>query len=418
MNNRPGAGEAAPAAGPGSERPMRIVVVNNFFPPRVGGSAHMAASLAAQYVAAGHEVLAITSAYEDAPAKEVRDGYRVVRLPALPMPQLGLSIDFDMTFASPRPGNWRTLFALLDEFRPDAVHLHGQFFDLSWLAGWYARKRGLPALLTIHTLLVSENKLYGAVFRLLDAVLVRPLLRVLRPRYVILDKLGADYCVSRYGTSDANSEYFPIAVDAAHFDRPVTKDIRAEHGLGDAPLIVSMGHVIPLRNRLPLVEAMPAILAKHPDTKVIVAGRVYHDAFLTRAEELGVRDAFIVTGAVPKDDVPAYFAAADIVAHDLNGGCGTASLEAMLSGTATIASARADNYPGVEVRNGENFLLVPPDDAEAVAAAVIGLLDDPGHRAAIAARQSAVVRDNFGLDVVADEHLRTFRKLVDAKARA
>ena len=69
---------------------------------------------------------------------------------------------------------------------------------------------------------------------------------------------------------------------------------------------------------------------------MLVVGKVYHDAFVERAEDLGVRQAFLVRGAVPRNDVPAYFAAADIVAHDLNGGCGTASLEAMLSGTPTI----------------------------------------------------------------------------------
>lgn len=391
---------------------MRIVVVNNFFPPRVGGSAHMAASLAEQFAAAGHQVLAVTAAYAGAPPGEYRDGYRVVRLPARKMPQLGLSIDFDMTFASARPGNWRALFRLLDAFAPDVVHAHGQFFDLTWMAGWYARRRRIPLLLTIHTLLVSEKAVYAAVFRMLDAVLVRPILRLLRPRYVILDKLGVDYCAERYNTSEQNSEYFPIAVDAALFDKPLTKDVRADYCVGDAPLIVSLGHVIPLRNRLPLVEAMPAISRKHPNTIVMVVGRVYHDAFLHRAEQLGVADSFIVTGSVPKDDVPSYFAAADIEAHDLNGGCGTASLEAMLSGTATIASAALDNYPGIELRNGENILFVPPDDVTAVANAVLELLDDPTKRAQLAKAQSAMVRDNFGLDVITDQHLRTFDKMI------
>lgn len=391
---------------------MRIAVVNNFFPPRVGGSAHMAASLAAEFAASGHEVLAITAAYGGAPADEQRDGYRVVRLPAMKMPQIGLSIDFDMSFASVRPGNWRRIWKLLNEFKPDAIHLHGQFFDLSWLAGIYARRHRIPMLLTIHTLLVSDKKLYSTVFRFLDTVLVKPILDYLKPRYVLLDKLGVDYCVERYGTSDANSEYFPIAVDIAHFEKPLTKDVRAEHEIGDGPLIVSLGHVIPLRNRLPLIEALPSILDKHPGVRVLVVGRVYHDAFLKRARELGVEDVLTVTGAVPKEDVPAYFAAADIVTHDLHGGCGTASLEAMLSGTATIASVTEDNYPGIELHNGENILLVRPDDSDALARTVIELLDDPSRRSAIAARESAMVRANFGLDVVAEEHLRTFEKLV------
>jgi glycosyltransferase involved in cell wall biosynthesis len=397
---------------------MRIAVVNNFFPPRVGGSAHMAASLAKQYAQAGHDVLVFTAAYEQAPAEEERDGYRIVRLPAVKMPKVGLSIDFDLSFTAVLPGNRRRLFRLLHEFQPDALHLHGQFFDLSWLAGWYGRRHRLPSLLTIHTLLISDNKLYGAAFRLLDAAVVRPILRRINPRYILLDKLGVDYCARRYATTAANSECFPIPVDTEHFDRAPIRDVRAENGIGARPLIVSLGHVIPLRDRLPLIEAMPAILVKHPETKVLVAGRVYHNAFLRRADELGVRHALVVKGSVPRCDVPSYFAAADIVTHDLNGGCGTASLEAMLSGTATIASVAEDNYPGLELRNGENILLVPPDDPAAVAAAVIGLLDDPARRADLARRQSALVRGHFALDVVAKEHLRTLEALCSSTTSA
>ena len=63
--------------------------------------------------------------------------------------------------------------------------------------------------------------------------------------------------------------------------------MRADYGIGDAPLIVSLGHVIPLRDRVALVEALPAVLAKHPRTKVIIAGRVYYDAFLTGPRSWG-----------------------------------------------------------------------------------------------------------------------------------
>ena len=45
-----------------------------------------------------------TSARDTEPAEEERRGYRVVRLPAVGMPKLGLSIDFDITFAL-RPSN-------------------------------------------------------------------------------------------------------------------------------------------------------------------------------------------------------------------------------------------------------------------------------------------------------------------------
>lgn len=397
---------------------MRIAVVNNFFPPRLGGSSHMSAALAKAYAARGHEVLVLTAAYEGAPAEEVVDGVRIVRLPAVKMPKLGLAIDFDMAFTIFRPGTLRRVFRLLDEFGPDVIHQHGQFFDLSWLTGWYARRRKVPVLLTIHTLLLSPRKLYSTIFKLLDRFVVVPWLRLYKPRFVMLDKLGADYCAVRYKTKPEDYDAFPIPIETGRFDAEPIRDVRADYGIAkDAPLIVSLGHVIPLRDRLPLVEAMPEILAKHPDTRVLVAGRVYYDAFIKRARELGVEDAFIVAGAVPTEDVPSFFAAADLVAHDLTNGCGTASLEAMVAGNPTISAAALDNYPGVDLVNGENFLAITPGDTRALTDIIIGLLDDPVERARIAGSQSRTIRGNFSMDVVVERHLESFARMVGRESR-
>ena len=77
---------------------MRIVVVNNFFPPRVGGSSHLSEALAKGYAAQGHQVMVLTAAYEDAPATEERDGMVIHRLPAAMIPKSKLSVSFDIAF--------------------------------------------------------------------------------------------------------------------------------------------------------------------------------------------------------------------------------------------------------------------------------------------------------------------------------
>ena len=390
---------------------MRIAVVNNFFPPRVGGSAHLASALAGEFVRQGHEVLLLTAAHRGAPAEEVVHGYRVHRLPAFGMPQLGLSIDFDITFTA-RPGNLRRVFRILDEFEPDVIHQHGQFLDLTWLTGWYARKRGVPVLLSVHTRLESRNRFYSLLFRALDRFLVRPLLRLSKPRFVIMDELAATYCAARYGADEDLYEHIPVAVDPDWCSQPPTRDVRAELGIGAGPLVVSLGHVIPLRDRAALVDAMPGVLAEHPDTKVLVVGHQYYDAYLRRAERLGVAHAFVSTGAVPRADVPSYLAAADVVAHDLQGiGCGTASLEAMAAGRATVCAVRETNFPGVELRNWDNAVLVRPDHTDDLVAALNRLLADPEERTRIASRQRAVVLNGFTVETVTRKHLDVFESM-------
>ena len=82
---------------------MRVALVNNFFPPRPSGSAHITEELARRLTARGFDVLVLTASYAGAPADERRDGYRVVRLPSRVLPQTTLSMRFDISFAfSPR----------------------------------------------------------------------------------------------------------------------------------------------------------------------------------------------------------------------------------------------------------------------------------------------------------------------------
>ncbi|HET6499425.1 MAG TPA: glycosyltransferase family 4 protein [Amycolatopsis sp.] len=394
---------------------MRIAVVDDLFPPGEE-AARMPTALARRYAAEGHDVLVLGAARRGARGEDGRDGFRVVRLPAIAARRTGPSGGFDLSLRALLPGNKRRVARLLGEFRPDVLHLHGQFSDLSWLAGRYAREHRVPTLFSINAFNVRDKKFCAMLLRLLDAFVVKRILARLDARFVAGDKQGLAHCARRYGIADQDVECFPIAVDAGRYDLPPTRNIRAEQAIGDGPLIVSMGHVVPSRNRLPLVEAMPAILDRHPRTRVLVVGAVYDDSFVERAEELGVRHALSVRGAVPKEDIPAYFAAADIVAQDLNGGCGTASLAAMLSATPTIVSVGEDNFPGIVLRDGVNMLLVPPDNAEAVAATVLDLLADPARAAWIARRQSETARRHFTLGVVADRHLLALEKLVAGNA--
>jgi glycosyltransferase involved in cell wall biosynthesis len=384
---------------------VKIVVVNNFFPPRVGGSSHLADALARGYAARGHEVLVVTAAYQDAPEREERDGLTIVRLPSFALPESGLAVSFDISFAS-RPSLWKRLSTLLDEFRPDVIHQHGQFFDLTWASGLYARRRKVPTLLSIHTRLENPKAHYHGVFRVLDALMVRPAMRLHRPRLVVMDVLMDEYVKSRYRGAYRALDYIPVGVDPSWTTGGDGAAAREAIGVRDGdPLILSLGHVIPLRDRVTLVEALPKVLAEFPRAKLAVVGRVYYDAFEKRADELGVRDAVISVGAVPKREVPDYLAAADVESHEQGIGLGTATLEAMAAGVPVVAPAREDNFPTIELVNRRDLWFVPTGDADAMAEAICEVLRDPAAAAAAGASAAQVVRESFSLEHVLDQHL-------------
>ncbi|WP_162794515.1 glycosyltransferase family 4 protein [Nocardioides houyundeii] len=390
---------------------MRIAVVNNFFPPRVGGSSHLSEALAKGYAARGHDVLVVTAAYADAPAYEERDGLRIVRLPAVMLPESKLAVSFDLSFAT-RPSLRRRLAALLDDFAPDAIHQHGQMMDLTWATGAYARRRGVPTLLSIHTRLENPSAHYRRVFRGLDATLVNPRLRRYQPRIVVMDRYMDDYIRHRYPHGFRDLVPIPVGVNG-EWVRGGSRDTgRAMLGLADdVPLILSVGHVIPLRDRIGLVEAMPAVLARHPDAVLAVVGRVYYDLFLAKAEELGISHAVRSLGAMEKSTIPHLLAAADVEAHEQGDGLGTATLEAMAAGVPVVGWGREDNFPGVALKDGHDIHLCERHDVTGLSERLLRVLDDPDAARLVGARGREVFDRHFTLERVLDQHLETLADL-------
>jgi glycosyltransferase involved in cell wall biosynthesis len=400
------------------EAAMRIAMTSNFFVPRPSGSAHHTEGLAKQLAAEGHDVLIVTAAYRSAPAEEHRDGYRVVRLPAWTPPptRLGMNYEIPWTFS---PRNCRRLFRLLDDFRPDVVHQGGQFFDLTWMSAIWARRRRVPTIVTVYTALVHSDPIARTILRLGDALLVWPFLAIGRPTYVVIDAPIDEYVRRRYRPSAERIATVMIGVEPDRFVGVDRNEIRDRLGLGDRPVVLSLGHVIPLiRDRLALVEAMPYLLETHPDLVVLVVGHVFDDAFLELADSLGVRDRLICTGEVPKDIVPSYVAACDVESHDLHYfGLGTTTLEVMAAGVPVVAVVRPDNYPGLELKSGENITIVPEDDAKALAAAIQELIDNPERAQRIGECQRRFVVDHFSMQAVARDYVALYERVTSAAVR-
>jgi glycosyltransferase involved in cell wall biosynthesis len=396
---------------------MRIAMANNFFVPRPSGSAHHTEGLAEKLAAQGHDVLVITATYQDAPRDEMRDGYRVVRLPSWTPPPSRLGMNYEIPWTiSPR--NMRRLFRLLDEFQPDVVHQGGQFFDLTFMSAIWARRRKVPAVLTVYTALVHSDRIARLILWLGDMLLVRPFLAIGRPTFVVIDRWIDSYVRRRYHVGDERIATAMIGVEPDRFIGVDGTEIRERLGLLGRPVVLSLGHVIPLiRDRLALVRAMPYLVESHPDLAVLIVGHVFDDQFLDLADKLGVRQHLICTGEVPKDDVPSYVAAADVEAHDFHYfGLGTTTLEVMAAGVPVVSVVRTDNYPGLELKSGENITIVPEDDPKALAAAILELLDNPVAANRVAAGQRKFVMDHFSIDAVSRDYLALYERVTGRAA--
>jgi glycosyltransferase involved in cell wall biosynthesis len=113
---------------------------------------------------------------------------------------------------------------------------------------------------------------------------------------------------------------------------------------------------------------------------------------------------------VPLHELPAYYAAASVVAAPTRGirACGSlAAAEAMATARPVVAS----NVGGVPefVVDGETGLLVPPETPDRLAAALIELLSDPTRRATFGAAGRRRVKALFDTDATNRAFERVFR---------
>ncbi len=168
------------------------------------------------------------------------------------------------------------------------------------------------------------------------------------------------------------------------------------------PLILSVGALIPRKGQDLLIAALPAL----PGMLLMLAGRGESEGdFLALASKLGVADRVRLLGNVPHDDLPALFAAADVMALvSSSEGLANAWVEALACGTPIVASDVGGIRELVKSRDAGRIVERSPD---AIAAAIKDILANPPARGAVALNVSA-----FSWDENARQLAAFFRQIV------
>ncbi len=174
--------------------------------------------------------------------------------------------------------------------------------------------------------------------------------------------------------------------------------VRKELGLKEGQSVVlTVGRQEYQKGHVHLIAAMEEVVESEPDAVLLIAGRKGNiaDQIERALESSPVRYAIRRLGQ--RNDVPDLLAACDIFAFpSLYEGTGGAMLEAMALGVPIVASD-LETLRDV-VRDGESALLVPAGSPDALAAAIIRLLDNPELATSLGMRAKEVFASCFNLD--------------------
>jgi glycosyltransferase involved in cell wall biosynthesis len=167
----------------------------------------------------------------------------------------------------------------------------------------------------------------------------------------------------------------------------------------EPPLLGTVGRLQRWKRIELALDAVPLVLAAEPDARFLVVGggdeavdAGYPAELHQRVERLGIEHAVTFTGHV--DDAADRIAALDVLVHtaDLEP-FGLVITEALARGVPVVAPR--EGGPAEIVRNGVDGLLVDPQDAPAVADAVVSLLRDPERRRRMGEAGRARVAERF-----------------------
>ncbi|MDV6012708.1 glycosyltransferase family 4 protein [Haloechinothrix sp. LS1_15] len=146
----------------------------------------------------------------------------------------------------------------------------------------------------------------------------------------------------------AGLEYLPSGVDTGRFrpDGAARETIRARHGLGDRPTVVCVSRLVPRKGQDMLVRILPELRRRVPETALLLVGDGRDRARIeSLAGRHGIAAHVVVTGAVPWEELPAYYAAGDVFAMPARTracgldveGLGIVYLEASATGLPVVA---------------------------------------------------------------------------------
>lgn len=209
-------------------------------------------------------------------------------------------------------------------------------------------------------------------------------------------------------------------IDAESFHPPADRAaVRAALGLPQAgALIGCFGRIRAQKGTDAFVDAMLAVLARHPEAHAVVMGRtlekyaVFERDLRARVNAAGMEERILFRPEVPVWEMPRWYQALDLfVAPQRWEGFGLTPLEAMACGVPVVATT-VGAFEELLV-DGETGFLVPPGDAPAIAQAVGRLLDDPELRASHASTARRRVEAAFRIENEAAAITAVYRQLLN-----
>ncbi len=380
---------------------LKIAFYTDTYLPAVDGVVTSILNTKAELERRGHKVYVFTSGYSiSKPMVEIsRHVYAVHGVKFKKYPQYRLAL-FPFLSASK-----------LNEIKPDIIHAHTPFMmGLSGLA--MAKINKIPIVGTFHTFFTHKSVLaqYGGTSQIAQRMMIKtawPYARFFfnKCNAVIAPSDATKKILERH--SVANTVTVPNGVDTKRFN-PKNSGAAIRKRLTEGKrdkVVLYVGRVSREKRIDVILKAAKAL--KRPDVKFVFAGTgpAMH-YYQHMAIDYGLRDQTRFVGFVSQEELPRYYAAADLMCTASTFETqGVVLLEALASGKPVVG---VDHLAIKEIiRNGRNGEKFPVGDAGACARKIAKVLGSPRSY-----RETVSTAESYSVKNVTDTLLNVYQEII------
>jgi glycosyltransferase involved in cell wall biosynthesis len=311
-------------------------------------------------------------------------------------------------------GNYRRAADFLNFSNVDAVSLQHEYGIFGGTAGSHIlkllRDLRIPVVTTLHTVLEHPNA---------DQHRVLKQLADLSARVVVMAKRGREYLQNIYGVGEQKIDLIPHGIpDMPFVDPTFYKD---QFGVEGRSVALTFGLLSPNKGIEYMLRALPSVVQKHPSFVYLILGAT-HPALIREqgeayrlklerlAQDLGVKKHVIFYNRfVELSELTEFIGAADLyVTPYLNPAQITSGTLAYSFGCGKALISTPYSYAEELLADGLG-ILVPFGDSDALARAIIDLLDDEPRLHAMRKRAYLVGREMIWSQV-AHRYVESFRR--------
>lgn len=381
-----------------NHKTKHILVLSPLYPPHVGGLESHAAQWNREMAAKGYRITVWTPHITPGVAfdEKTKQNIHILRFPA-----------FELISNYPFPKFWHPrLWSQWQQVRTseaDAIISRTRFFFTSLIALAAARRLRIPWIHIEHgsDFVHLHNRVFRMIAKIYDQVFGA---LVLRSATIVIanSKASAAFVRKLSGRTPNTIIYRGVDAEKISVLKPVPTPT--------VPAILYVGRLIDGKGVHDLIAALNGLQATSWQTWIIGSGPQLQN-LRQQANRHGIQDRVHFFGELSWEKVISNMKAATVIVNpSYTEGLPTTIIEAAVAGTAAIAT----NVGGTSeiITHAQNGILVPPGDVNALARALMQLLNQPQlrKRYARAARQS--VNQRFTWTQTAEEYVSVLQSLM------